>query len=157
MDQTNLHRAVHKYGDMVFKIAMVLLRNRDDAEDAVQNTFLRFYRKAPAFGSSEHERNWLIHVAIKEAKSLRRTALRHSHDTLDGVEVAAPTPDRLPEFLFSLPEKDRLVLQLRYVEGYSAEEIAEVLGCRSAAGRKRLERARAKARDIYEKEYMEHA
>ena len=56
MVQQQLHRAVQQYGDMIYKIAMVILRNPDDAEDAVQNTFLRYYRKAPAFESEEHEK-----------------------------------------------------------------------------------------------------
>ena len=154
MVQQQLHRAVQQYGDMIYKIAMVILRNPDDAEDAVQNTFLRYYRKAPAFESEEHEKAWLIRCATNVAKSLRATALRHAHEDLT-IAANAETPKSiLPELLYLLPVPYRIVLQLRYVEGYSAEEIARVLGEKPAAVRKRLERARIRAREIYEKELV---
>ena len=58
----------------------------------------------------------------------------------------------LPDLLLLLPPKDRALLQLRYVEDYTAEEIAKMLGSNGAAIRKRLERAKKRAQKIYEKE-----
>ncbi len=142
---------------MVYKIAMIILRNPDDAEDAVQNTFIRYYRKAPPFQSSEHEKAWLIRVGTNAAKSIRSSALHHAHDDLENVQTAAPEKDSYPELLTLLSVNERIVLQLRYVEGYTAEEIARILEKSPAAIRKRLERARARARQLYHQEVLSHA
>lgn len=151
MDQRTLHRAIQRYGNTVYKIAMVILKNPDDADDALQDTFLRYFKKDPQFESEEHERNWIVRCAINASKSIRRSILHHSHEPLTE-QAAAPEPGSLPDLLFHLPAADRIILQLRYVEDYTAEEIAEILHKSPSAVRKRLERARKKARVTYEKE-----
>ena len=50
------------YADMLFRICFVMLKNENDAEDAVQNTFLKYINKAPEFESPEHEKAWLLRV-----------------------------------------------------------------------------------------------
>lgn len=145
--------ALDTYGDTVFRIGMSILGNAEDAEDAVQNTFLRYYRKAPAFSSEEHERAWVIRCAINCAKSLCTARNRHHHEPLENCHAAAPSGG-LPELLWYLPIKDRAVLQLKYVEGYTSEEIAQLLGGSAAAVRKRIERAKKRAEEIYKKEVL---
>ncbi len=157
MNAQQLQRAVQQHSDMIYKIAMVILRNPEDAEDAVQNTFMRYYRKAPNFLSAEHEKAWLIRVGTNAAKSIRSSALRHSHEELSALLVAMPEQNAFPELLNRLPVNERIVLQLRYVEGYSAEEIAQIFGKSPAAIRKRLERARTRAKTLYEKEVLSRA
>lgn len=153
MDSKKLAAAMNQYGDMVYRIAMSILCHPEDAEDAVQNTFLRYYRKAPVFNDSEHERAWLIRVAINCARSLSTYRSRHYHEPLEHYRGAAPS-SILKELLWCLPPKDRELLQLRYAERYTSEEIAEILGCSSATVRKRLERAKKRAEKIYEKEVL---
>lgn len=155
MDPQQFNRAVQRYGDMVFKIVMVIVRDPDEAQDAVQDTFFRYYRKAPAFESEQHEKAWLIRCATNTAKSQRTSAQHHRHEELHAsIAVDAPESRVLTELLFFLPVSDRIILQLRYVEGYSAKEISRILGQNSAAIRKRLERARARARAVYEQEFI---
>ena len=153
MQKARLHRAILENSRAVYKIAMVILRNPDDADDALQETFLQYFKKNPQFESPEQEKVWLIRCAVNVSKNMRRTIFRHSHEPLRE-EMAAPAPGTLPDLLFSLPLKDRMILQLRYVEGYSSEEIAQMLHLSSATVRKRLERARNRAKTIYEKEYL---
>ena len=57
------------YADMLFRICFVMLKNENDAEDAVQNTFLKYINKAPEFESPEHEKAWLIVTARNECKN----------------------------------------------------------------------------------------
>lgn len=151
--ERQLSAAMDRYANTVYRIALSILGCPDDAEDAVQNTFLRYYRKAPQFSSAEHERNWIIKVAVNCAKSLCTTRNRHIHEALDQLNVAAPSGS-LPELLWYLKPKDRILLQLRYAEDYSAEEIAQLLGSNGAAIRKRLERAKKRAEEIYKKEVL---
>lgn len=153
MDQRKFQRAISRYGDTVLKIAMVVLKNPHDADDALQETFLRYYKRDPQLESEEHERNWIIRCAYNTSKSIKKNILRHSHEPLTE-SVVAPSPGSLPDLLLQLPQKERIILQLCYVENYTCEEIAEILRKSPAAVRKQLERARKKAREIYEKEYV---
>ena len=151
MDQNKLHLAVQKYGSTIYKIAMAILKNPHDADDAFQETFLRYYKRGREFESEEHEKAWLIRCVTHVSKGMLRSIFRHSHEPLTE-NVAMPAKGSFTELLFTLPVKDRLILQLRYVEDYTSDEIAEMMHLSSAAVRKRLERARKRARAIYEKE-----
>lgn len=151
--ELKLKIAMDRYGDMVYRIGMSVLGCPEDAEDAVQNTFLRYYRKSPEFESEAHERAWLIRCAVNCAKSLCTYRNRYRHEPLEHCTTAAPQVD-LPALLWYLPPKERILLQLRYVEDYTAEEIAQILGSNGAAIRKRLERAKKRAEKIYKKEVL---
>ena len=152
--ELQLRQAVERYGDMLYRIAMSVLGQPEDAEDAVQNTFLRYYRKAPDFRSDEHEKAWLIRCGVNASKSIHKARSRHYHEELETVSAVAAPRAELPELLFYLPVSERILLQLRYVEDYTAEEMAELLKKSPAAVRKSLERARKRAREIYEKEFI---
>ncbi len=151
MNNERLKKAIDCHGDMVYRIARSILGSPDDAEDAVQNTFLRYFRKAPEFQSKEHEKAWLIRCAVNCSKSLCTSRNRHYHEELSDQIMAAPA-HKLPDLLWYLPVKDRVVLQLKYVEDYTSEEIAEILGKTPAAVRKHLQRAKTRAEKIYKKE-----
>ena len=149
-----LKQAIDRHGNMVYRIAMSILGNAEDAEDAVQNTFLRYYRKAPAFQNEEHEKAWLIRCAVNCSKSLCTARNRHRHENLEDYRTAAAPARTLPELLWCLPIKDRIVLQLKYVEGYTSKEIAEMIGGSDASVRKRIQRAKERAEELYRKEAL---
>lgn len=154
MERARLNRMVQKYGDTVYKIAVVILRNPDDADDALQETFLRYFRKAPEFESSEHEKAWIIRCATHVAKGMLRSNFRHKHEPLrENLAAAEYRRNDLPEMVLQLPLKERMILQLHYVEGYTAEEIAKMMSFSSAATvRKRMERARKKLKELYDQQ-----
>ena len=52
--------AVEKYGDMLYRISLLILKNTADAEDAVQETFIKYFTKAPEFTDADHEKAWTI-------------------------------------------------------------------------------------------------
>lgn len=147
--------ALLRYGDMLFRICFVLLRQRQDAEDAVQETLLRYLRKAPRFESEQHEKAWLIRVATNVCKNALRFRSRHETVSSDEIEAfAAPAADSgaLLSALCDLPYIYRIVLQLYYVEGYKTAEIAQLLHISLSAVKKRLEKGRKMLKQAYTKE-----
>ena len=66
----HIEYAVEKYGDMLFRICFSILLNEADAEDALQETFIRYMTKAPLFSDSDHEKAWLIKVATNLCKNM---------------------------------------------------------------------------------------
>ena len=70
MDNERYNEIVTTYSPMVYRIALHDCRNHADAEDVMQNVFLRLYRFAPEFQSEEHLRRWLIQVTVRESRRL---------------------------------------------------------------------------------------
>ena len=105
---------------MLYRLCMVLLCNREDAEDAVQETFCSYLRAKPVFESGEHEKAWLIRVATNKSRDLRRSLFWRRRADLEEAEKVAQTPEErdLLEGLLRLPDKYKIVLHLHYIEGY---------------------------------------
>ena len=145
-----------KYGNSIYRLCTVMLQNRDDALDAVQESFLRYMTKAPDFNDSEHEKAWLIRVATNICKDMLRWRKHSSFLSLDEIRNIGTSEDnaQILGLLVSLEEKYRIILHLFYVEGYKTDEISAMLGISSSAVRKRLQRGRDILRELYEKEAM---
>lgn len=157
LDPQRAENAVNAYGDSLLRLCSVMLGNREDALDAVQETFLKYMTKSPAFNDSEHEKAWLLRVASNECKDMLRMRRHSSLLSLDDIrdrEPGAESEDdaQVLALLCSLDEKYRAVIQLHYVEGYKINEIAEILGITQAAVKKRLQRGREALRSMMEKE-----
>lgn len=147
-EENNIEQLVRSHGQMLYKICLVMLCNSYDAEDAVQETFLRYITKGPDTEDTEHQKAWLIRTATNLCKNMRLLRLRHTHvDMADIENLGAPAAyhDVYRELL-RLPVKYRLVLLLHYVQGYRTEEIAALLHLSPAAVRKRLQLGREKMR-----------
>ncbi len=149
-------RAVDEYGNSLYRLCTVMLQNREDAQDAVQECFLRYITKAPDFKNQEHEKAWLIRVASNICKDMLRYRKHSSLISLDEIRNISSSEDnaQILGLLLLLEEKYRAVIHLHYVEGYGTDEISSALGISPAAVRKRLQRGREKLREIYEKEAM---
>lgn len=147
-------RAVHEYGNSLYRLCSVMTGNREDADDAVQECFLRYIEKASDFNDSEHEKAWLIRVASNICKDILRKRKHQSFVSLDEIRNLGTREDnaQILGMLVSLEEKYRIVIHLHYVEGYKAREIASLLGISEAAVKKRLQRGREALKEIYEKE-----
>ena len=135
---------VNKYSDMLFRICYCILCNKTDAEDALQDTFVKLITKAPEFTTEEHEKAWLIKVATNISKNIVLLRLRRSTLALENVaEIGVKDEDcEVFEAIMSLPVKYKVVMVLFYVEGYKTEEIADILQISSEAVRKRLQKGR---------------
>ena len=144
MDHPNrLEILVNTYENTLYRAALAILGDRAGAEDAVQDTFLRYLEKRPEFRDGEHEKAWLLKVAANRCKSVLRT--RRRHPAVELLDVY-PAPDRegreLVEAILSLPANQRSAVHLHYYEGYTSEEIGAILGQRPGTVRSHLSRAR---------------
>lgn len=146
MDKTEYAAIVHMYIDDVYRAALSCCRSREDAEDAVQNTFLKLLTTDIDFSGGEHVRRWLIRVAVNECRSELRSFRRRSVSYIEelGSEPSAPEDDRrlLLYEIGRLPVKYSAPLHLHYYEGYSCKEIADLLHISESNVQTRLQRAR---------------
>lgn len=136
-----------RHVSMVYQICLMLLKNVPDAEDATQTVFRKVMEYEKPFRDPEHEKAWLIVTARNECRDQlkhwwRRN--RESQDALQRMSCELPREDGLKELVWSLPEQDRMVLYLCYYQGYTAQEVAQLLGKKPATIRSRLARARSK-------------
>lgn len=149
----DVEQVVTQYGDMLFQICLVMLQNKGDAEDAVQDTLMRYLQKAPDFESAEHEKAWLITVATNCCRDMKRFWVRHPQINLEEIHACSCLPEQhsLLDALLEIPEKFRIVLVLYYVHGYQTAEIAAIIGKSASAVKMRL----AKGRKLLKKQIQE--
>ena len=151
-----IEKIIERYGDMLYRLCMLMLKNSYDAEDVVQETIIKFYRKAPDFEDSEHEKAWLIRVAANGCRDLLRFRIRHPQvDETYFEKISRDSADSgILEALASLPEKYRLVLTLYYVEEYRVGDIAKIIGRTPSAVKMRLQKGRKLLEKTYREEYL---
>jgi RNA polymerase sigma-70 factor (ECF subfamily) len=142
---------VRRYQTSIYRVALRMLGSRADAQDAVQETFVRAWRALPRFRHDSAISTWLYRIVTRRA--LDRIASRRSTGTLDEVEVeAGPDPAQAAEHqerlrairraIAKLPPDQRAALVLREFEGLSYQEVAQVLGASVPAVKTRIHRAR---------------
>ena len=153
----DVDRIVNVHGTMIFRICLVILGNEHDAEDAVQETFLRFMTKAIKVHDFEHEKAWLIRTATNICKDMKRYRLRHNHINIDDLNdyLSQENDRKLIESVLLLPDKYKTIIHLYYMEGYKTEEVAAILKISPEAARKRLQYARQNLKLVIEQENPE--
>ena len=153
-DRSRAEQALRTHGTPLYRLCLMMLGQKMDAEDAVSETMLRYLTKAPAFRDGDQERAWLFTVAANVCRDMLRK--RRKTVPLEDMELAdcgtSPAHQAVLAALERLPEKYRTVLCLHYVEGYRTEEIAAMLGLRPGTVRKRLQYGRQKLKLEYEQE-----
>ena len=152
----DIEALVNTYGDMLFRLCVVMLGSETDAEDAVQETFIRYTQKAPDFESSEHEKAWLITTSKNKCHDMLRFRQRHPQISIEYMQGLSSdsTDSGILEALMSLPEKFRLVLTLYYVEEYRIDDIAQIIRKTPSAVKMRLQKGRKLLEEKYRKEYL---
>ena len=151
-----IEQIMYTHGNMLFRLSFAMLGNTSDAEDVVQETFIKYIEKTPEFENEEHRKSWLITVASNKCKDLLRFHKRHEVVKLEEWNsiVKESIDSGILEALMTLPEKFRLVLILYYVEGYHIEDIAKIIGKTRSAVKMRLQKGRKLLEETYRKEYM---
>lgn len=144
------------YGNSLFRLSLVMLRNESDAEDAIQDTMIRYLQKAPNFQNADHEKAWLFKVCTNICHDMLRYRKRHPQVDIDTQYhlTEKETDASLLDALMELPEKFKLVLILYYVEGYRIHEIAEIIERSPSAVKMRLQKGRKLLENTYRKEYL---
>ncbi len=135
---------VEHYGTMIFRVAFCILCDKEDAEDAVQETLLKYMTKSPEFNDEEHRKAWLIKVAANISKNMFKLRIRRNSISLEEVKNIGISENDLNVFdsIMNLPKKHKIVLMLHYAEGYKCREIAEIIGISEDAVKKRLQKGR---------------
>lgn len=144
-----------EFGNMLYRVAFVMMKNAFDAEDVVQDTLIKYMEhreRGSVFETEEHRKAWLIRVDINLCKNRLRFYKNHPKIGMEQLSryYEEKEDTRLMDCLLLLPSRYREVLLLHYVEGYQGKEIAQMLGISESAVRKRLERGRGKLRDLLE-------
>lgn len=145
-DREAFGRLYDEYSRPVFLTLVGILRTREDAEDALQATFLNAWERLPTLRRSNRFVSWLFRIARNQAKdALRRRRDRLLSDApvedLIDPAVGAAAGDELDRVLASLTPESRVLVLLRAVHGWSAEEVAAAVGKSPATVRRRYARA----------------
>lgn len=169
-DETALAVLVEKYQHIVYRLAMQITQNHADADDVMQETFIKAYRSIHTFRQDAAFETWLYRIAVNEALNFvkrrdrrREYAFDASAETaLDAVErhraeeasdphvqaEKAELRQRVTEAVNSLSLKHRTVVHLHEFEGLTHAEIAAILNCSEGTVRSRLHYARKKLRTL---------
>ncbi|MDE5768013.1 MAG: RNA polymerase sigma factor [Oscillospiraceae bacterium] len=148
---------VNRYGDMLYRICLMSLRHHADAEDAVQEVFLKYLTRSPEFTSEQHRKAWLITVALNQCRTMHRQKKRSIPTEPELLKLSEQTSSQdhaILDALLQVPEKFRIVLILHYVEGYKIQEISRMMKKSESAVKMRLSKGRKLLEEIYRKEYL---
>lgn len=168
-DAAAFEQLVKRYDGRLFSIAQHVTHNREDAQDAVQEAFLKVFRKLTQFRENSQFSTWLFRITVNESlmklrkqRSAREVSIDEdfqSEEDMSPLDVAdwAPDPEELyrgselrnilRRTLQKLQPGLRVVFVLRDIEGLSTEQTAEVLELTSVAVKARLWRARLQLRE----------
>ncbi len=151
MDKARFTAAARRYQNMVYRTALHALGSPQDADDAVQEVFLRLFRYQEPFDGEEHLRRWLLRVTVNYCRDVLKSPWRRRRVSWEEVPET-PVFDRpeqaaLYREVMALPEKYRTVLNLFYYEELSVREIGELLGLGASTVTTRLARARTRLRE----------
>lgn len=142
-------KAVGDYARTVAKTAYTYTKNISDAEDISQEVFIALYSRTEGFESEAHLKAWLLRVTINKCKDHLKSAWVSRRSEFEDNDVQAQQQEHvLLDALMTLPEKYKLPLHLHYYEGYSINEIADIIGEKPATVGTRLARGRQKLKEL---------
>lgn len=168
-DPAEFYRLVDTYSGKIYRLAIKMLNQQQDAEDVLQETFLKAYRGLQSFDGRSKLSTWLYRIATNEALMVIRrkhpetVSIDEPIETEEGEQEPAQIVDwcclpedellseeskeRLDEAVQKLPERLRVVFILRDINDLSTHETAEVLNLTETAVKTRLSRARLRLRE----------
>lgn len=148
MEDQELTQIIEEFAPSIYRLAYARTASHADAEDVMQEVFLRLLRKRPSFHDREHCRAWLLRVTVNCVNDLFRTPWRRRTVPLEEArKLPSPEPGGALEEVLNLPEKYRIPVHLFYYEGFSVAEIASILHTSQGAVKTRLSRARSLLRE----------
>ena len=148
-----LAESMEKHLKTVFRVSLGYVKNIQDAEDITQNVFFKLYRHKKEFTSEEAIKAWLIRLAINESKDLLKSAWFKKRSDLDESLAMPENIDLdLYEYIKQLKPIYRAVIYLYYYDGYSTNEIANILKKPLSTVKMQLQRSRKYLKEILESE-----
>ena len=144
------------YADMVYRLAFLRTKSAADADDTVQEVFLRALRAKPAWNDLSHQKAWFLKVTINCTKSLLTSAWRrHTVPEDENLLAEMQTQTDVYPYVLGLPVKYRTVVHLYYYEGYRVAEIARMTGDSENTVKSHLFRARDMLREQLKGEFQD--
>lgn len=148
MTESKFNECVRTQSQRLYLIALSFTKNQADAEDILQNVYLKLWNCKKEFNSDEHMAKWLTKVCINESKDLLRLHFRKRNVPLEeaiNLSNIDNTQDiDLIKAVMSLPKNQRTVIHLFYFEDLQISEIAKLLNIKESAVKTRLSRAKQK-------------
>lgn len=158
MTQENFISCVKRNNQRLFLIALSFTQNHSDAEDILQNVFLKLWKYEKDFESDTHIDKWLTLVCINESKNYIKSPFRKRNVSLDEFSETYTFKEDDSYDLFnavmSLPKKERIVIHLFYYEDMTIKDISSILKTKESAVKTRLHRARKKLKEILGDEWI---
>lgn len=159
MTNDDFEKAVIRNNQRLFLIALSFTKSTHDAQDILQNVFLKLLKYSEEFTSNEHLDKWLTTVCVNESKNYIKSLFR-KHKSIDDCEIVSPDifensmQSDLYNVVMSLPKKDRTVIHLFYYEDMSIKEISSILKSTESTVKTRLSRARKKLKEMLGDEWI---
>ena len=148
--------AYHRHADALYRLALARLANDADAQDVVQDVFIKYMSAAPAFESADHERAWFLRATVNRCYDLvRKNQVREAIPLQEALGVAAQDHSgvaELMELLQQIPDTYKDTVILHCLEGYSLEETARLLEISLSAAKMRLKRGREALKALHREE-----
>lgn len=139
-----------QYRSLLYRVAFSHTNNHSDAEDAVQETYVRLFKKQPEFDGSEHEKAWLIRTLINVCHDIQKNVWNRqtvsmeqiSRESIKNFVLPYDIEDDMLHLVLALDKKYRIPIYLFYYEGYAIREIAEFLDMSENTVKTHLKRGR---------------
>lgn len=155
-NQYALEDIIEKYNGMLYRLAIIRMQNKEDAEEVVQDTFVKLIehiQKKKTFNDEEHLKAWLLTVATNRGKSILTLYWNKNTEGMDGLkEFAAPEQKEnyAYDYVLKLPEKYRIAINLFYYEQLTTEQISFIMKTKESTVRSYLHRGREKLKMMME-------
>ncbi len=153
---------LNKYGDMIYRLAYIQMKNREQTDDIYQDVFLKLLQQKPNLQSEEHLKAWLIRTTINCCKDYWKSAWFRKRASMDEIpEEAVNTEDNtslgyVTDCVKKLPLKYRQIIHLYYYEQYSQKEIGAILDINENTVATRMARGRKMLKEYLDKEAKEY-
>ena len=152
--RTDIDRLMRQHGSQLLRLCTMLLQDASEAQDAVQDTFLKAYRHLDSWRGDATEKTWLTAIAVNVCRDYRRSrwfrCIARERDVADlpepRTEFVIPDNTVITEVM-RLPDKLREVVLLRYYQNLTQKEIAAALRLSDRAVRQRLQKVNAILRE----------
>ena len=140
-----LEKMVEKYSNMIYRLALIRTKTKENSEDVYQEVFLRLAKKMPDFKSEEHEKAWLIRVTINCSKNLLNSKFfRNTSELKEDIPFETEEKHNIYYSVQKLPIKYKTIVHLYYYENYKIKEISQILKMKENTVKSYLARAREK-------------
>lgn len=164
-DRSAFEQLVIRHQELVFSLAYKLTGNREMANDVAQEAFIRAWKAIEKFRGDSTFSTWIYRITVNTAWTLRKKAKKHNTLNIDDtyepividekkdpemVAINSDLSSALSKALNNLPVDQRIIVELKNIEGRSHKEIADYLDISVTAAKVRLHRAHQKLRQILE-------